>query len=164
MNRSYELGAGRVVHCEESTNHHWIGTCESLVILILRDGSHSDPQHIVATDRLVSQLLRRGVAPHVMVIFSPSLSRAPSESVRKAIVEASSFAKIERAAAVIMGQGFLAATHRGAMTGVLALLRPTAAIRVVSSVSDALDHLFGRGAPGWAPLAALCEERLREAG
>lgn len=165
MNKSYDLGHGRTVRCEESTAHHWIGTCASLVILILHEGSHSDPAHIVGTERAVSQLLRRGAPVQAMVVFAPNLSKAPSAEVRQAIVQAAStFSKLDRAAGVVMGQGFLAATHRAAMTGVLAMLRLSVAVRVVSSVGEALEHLYGRAAAtaSWAPLARFCEERVAE--
>lgn len=165
MKKSYDLGSGRVVQLEEATAHHWIGTCDSLVILVLREGSHDDPQHIVSTERAVSRLLQQSTSPvNAMVIFSPTLSKPPSVAVRDAIVAASpAFTKLARAAGVVTGQGFLAAIHRGAMTGVLSMMRIPAAVRVVASVGDALEHLYGPQAPSWAPLVKFCDERVANA-
>lgn len=159
--RTYELSPGRTVRVEDATPHHWIATCESLVILVLRDGSQDDPRHIHEIDRAVSRLASKATSPlYVLLIFSPTLAKPPSAAVREAISAAApTFTRISRAAGVVMGQGFLAAIHRGALTGILSMLRIPAAIRVVSTVPEAIEHIFGRDAASWAGLVKLCEER-----
>lgn len=161
MPQTYKLGPGRSVRVEDATPHHWIGTCESLAILVLRDGSQDDPQHMREIDRVVSKLATTVSAPlYLMVVFAPTLTKPPSAAVREAIAAAGpSLMKLSRGAAVVMGQGFLAAIHRGAMTGILSMLRLPAAVRVVATLPEAIEHIFGRDAASWVGLAELCEDR-----
>ncbi|MBL8683696.1 MAG: hypothetical protein JNK05_31280 [Myxococcales bacterium] len=159
--QTYELSPSREVRVEDATPHHWIGTCESLAILVLRDGSQDDPRHMREIDRVIAQLATKASAPlFLMVVFAPTLTKPPSAAVREAIAAAGpTLTKLSRGAAVVMGQGFLAAIHRGAMTGILSMLRLPAAVRVVATVPEAIEHIFGRDAASWVGLVRLCEER-----
>jgi hypothetical protein len=164
MSKTFELAPGCTAYVEEATAHHWVATCGTLVIVLLHEGSYADPQHVRAGERAITRLVRRGAAAvQMLVIFPSTLSKPPSAEVRRAIVDAASVkSKIDRAAGVVLGSGFMSAIHRGAVTGILALVGAPGIVRVVSSVTEGLEHIYGRHASTLAPLARLCNERVAE--
>jgi hypothetical protein len=150
------------VRTEDSTAHHWVGTCGTLVMLVLHEGSHADPAHVVAGQRAITSVLRRGhAAVQLLVIWPPTLGKPPSAEVRRAIVDASPSGRaIDRAAGVVLGTGFLPAMHRSTVTGILALARLPVVVRMFGTVPEAIAHLVGNDAERLAALTRFCEHHI----
>lgn len=162
MSQTIGLAPDCAISVEEATEHHWIGVCSSLVILLLHDGSQTDPQHVRGIERAVAKLVRRGASTaQLLVVFSPTLAKAPSPEVRQAIVSAAPLSRrLDRAAAVVLGTGFLPAIHRGAITGILSFLGLPTAICVTSTIREGLAHTYSGSAAARDELARFCEERV----
>ncbi len=158
-----ELAPGWALHEEESTQNHWVGACRELVMLFAYEGSHEDPRHVHAGARLIERLAGE-LGPIVKLLFvvPPLHSKPPDARVRGAIVQAARRleGRVSRVSVVVAGTGFGAAVHRGAATGVLALLRPRVPVKVHASVRDGLAHLLSREHEALAPLVRCCEERM----
>lgn len=152
------------VRTEDSTPHHWVGTCGTLVLLVLHEGSQTDPGHVVAGHRAITSVLRRGhAAVQLLVVWPPTLGKPPSAEVRRAIVDAAVVGRfIDRAAGVVLGTGFMPAIHRSTVTGILALTRPSVAVRIFGTIPDALGHVVGE-AERIAALTRFCEDRVARA-
>ncbi len=154
------------VRTEDSTPHHWVGTCGTLVLLVLHEGSHEDPAHVIAGQRAITSVLRRGAATvQLLVVWPPTLGKPPSAEVRRAIVDASPSGRaIDRAAGVVLGTGFLPAMHRSAVTGILALARASVAVRIFGTIPDALGHVVvGHDAARLRALTKFCEDHIARA-
>jgi hypothetical protein len=157
-----EILPGVRVRTEDSTAHHWVGTCGTLVLLVLHEGSDADPAHVVAAQRAITSLLRRGHTPvQLLVVWPPTLGKPPSAEVRRAIVDASPSGRaIDRAAGVVLGTGFLPAMHRSAVTGILALARVSVAVRIFGTVPEAMGYLVGHDADRLRALTKFCEDHI----
>lgn len=160
-----EILPGVRVRTEDRTAHHWVGTCGTLVMLVLHEGSHADPAHVVAGQRAITSVLRRGhAAVQLLVVWPPTLGKPPSAEVRRAIVDASSSGRaIDRAAGVVLGTGFLPAMHRSAVTGILALARASIAVRIFGTVPEAMAHLVEGDAERLRALTTFCEDHIARA-
>lgn len=150
---------------EEHTEHHWIASTGSVVIVVVSEGSHDDVGHVAAAARVVRRLHRKHEAPlQLLFVVPPKVSKAPSAQVRAAIVADARRldASVDRAALVVLGSGFGSAVHRGAATGVIALLRLRTQWKITSSLTEALGFLIGEAHPALAEVSARCEEQLHD--
>lgn len=165
VHEELEILPGVHVRTEDRTAHHWVGTCGTLVMLVLHEGSDTDPAHVVAGQRAITSVLRRGhAAVQLLVVWPPTLGKPPSAEVRRAIVEASPSGRaIDRAAGVVLGTGFLPAMHRSAVTGILALARASIAVRIFGTVHEAMAHLVGDDAERLRALTTFCEDHVARA-
>lgn len=158
-----ELAPGWILREEESTENHWVGSCGELVMVFAYEGSHDDVGHVHAGARAV-QRVGAELGPKVKLLFvvPPLHGKPPDARVRSAIVEAARRLATHacRAAIVVAGTGFGAAVHRGATTGVLALLRPSFPVKVEADVREGLAFLLGRDHPAYGALAPRCEQRM----
>lgn len=162
MPTTIDIAPGVALLVEETTSSHWIATCETLVILSLSESSHADPRHVHATAQVLARTLRRGAsAAQLLVLFAPSITKPPSAEVRQAIVDTAQLGRrIDRAAAVIMGEGFLSAIHRGAITGILSLLGLPSTIRVARSIREGVEHTFRGTESAASALERYCEANV----
>lgn len=165
MTTGDEIAPGWPFRVEDSTDHHWLAVCGTVAVLILHEGTEDDPDHVHATARLLMRGLRtRAPKQQLLAVLPPSLAKPPSERVRRALVEASTAARaLDRTAAVVLGQGFLPSIHRGAITGVLAVLRAEVDAKVVSTVRDGVAHVVGSDTVAITALTRVCEARLADA-
>lgn len=160
-----EIAPRTRIRTEESTANHWVGSCETLVMLVLHEGSHADPTHVRTAQRTMVGLLRQGHQTlQLLVVWPPTLGKPPSAEVRRAIVEAAPIGRsIDRVAGVILGTGFLAAMHRSAVTGIFALTRAPVSPCIVDNVADAVAHVARDDARRAEALTRFCEGRVAHA-
>lgn len=161
MSAPEEIAPGWVLRVEDSTPHHWLAVCGTVVVLVLHTGTEDDPGHVHASARVLMRALRTRAPLHqFLVVFPPTLGKPPSERVRRALVEANGAARaLDRCAAVILGQGFLPSIHRGAITGVLTVLRSSIDAKVVSTLRDGVAHVVSDPV-AISALTRVCEERV----
>lgn len=164
MSDRREIAPGWALQVEDSTEHHWLATCGTVVVLVLHEGTADDPGHIQASARLLARSLRLRAPKHqFLAVFPPTLGRPPSERVRRALSDAGSVSRtLDRSAAVILGQGFLPSIHRGVITGVLTLLRAPIETKVVSTIREGVTHVVGTDDVAIAALTRVCEERVAD--
>lgn len=163
MTRGTELLPGWPLVVEETTPNHWIASCRDVVLLVAYEGSSDDVRHIETTTRVIERIGRE-LGPTVKLLFvvPPVHAKPPSAEVRSAIVR--DFRRtgryVLRAAVVVAGSGFGAAVHRGAATGVLALVRPAFPVKVHRDLDEGLASLLGSEHEVLKPLAQRCEQAL----
>lgn len=157
-----ELAPGVALFVEEKTSSHWIATSGTLVILSLAAASHSDPSHVHSAAQVVSRALRRGAsAVQLLALFSPAITKPPSAEVRRAFLDAAHLGpRIDSAAAVILGEGFSSAIHRGAITGILTLLGFRSTVRVSQSIREGVEHTFRGSETAARALERYCEANI----
>lgn len=158
-----ELLPGWRLVVEERTPNHWVASCRDVVLLVAYEGSSDDVRHIQTTTRVIERVGRE-LGPTVKLLFvvPPVHAKPPSAEVRSAIVR--DFRRISacvsRGAVVVAGSGFGAAVHRGAATGVLALVRPSFPVTVHRGLSEGLAYLLGSEHEALKPLAQACQRML----
>ncbi len=160
-----ELSPGWVLREEESTPLHWVGACRDVAMVFAYDGSQEDVRHVLAGARVIEQVARDH-GPAKLLVVPPHGARPPDARVRSAFVRVAQRLdeRASRIAIVVAGEGFGAAVHRGAATGVLAIVRPRVPVKIHASVRDALAFLIDRESAAFAPLVRFCEERMRGPG
>ncbi len=149
-----------VLEVEESTPHHWVGTCEDIVLAFAYEGSYDDVGHIHAMERAVDKLRRRQRFDLKLLFVLPSRhSKPPTEAVRNALLKSIRAHEgiMARGTVVVAGSGFVAALHRGAVTGIVTLLRLKVPYKVTSSLREGLDFLLGPSAPLTSRILLQCE-------
>lgn len=158
-----DLAPGYRLELEESTENHWIGTCRDVVLVFAYEGSHDDVRHVHTTGRVLERLSRQTGAPvKLLFVLPPQHSKPPDGRVRDALAQGVRRLEkqVSRAAVVVSGTGFGAALHRGAVTGILALIRSKTPVKVVGDVRDGLAHLMEADCGAFQPLLRHCEERV----
>jgi hypothetical protein len=158
-----DLVPGWPVHVEDSTANHWVGSCGDLVMVFVYEGSADDVRHISTGAELVERLHRERRAP-VRLLFAlpPHHAKPPSSRVRRAFTQAAKRleGRVLRAAVVVASRGFGAAIQRGAITGIIAIVRPKVSIKVEAGLREGLRFLLGDNEPVFEPLLKLCEQTL----
>jgi hypothetical protein len=157
----------QTIEVAETSPNHWLGSCGDLVMLFAYEGSHNDTAHVTSGERLIQRLVRRNPAPLRLLFALPvGHAKPPDQRVRDELrrVIGRFEAHFERTSLLVLGTGFGPAVHRGAMTGLLAFVRPKATVKVHASIEDALHFLLGVGHPGHAELHAHCERHLGSSG
>jgi hypothetical protein len=157
------LAPGFVLRVEDDAPNHWIAECGFVVIVLLRVGSHQDPTHVSTVARLVSRRRRLGLPKaSILAICPPEVRTPPTQDVRRAFLDAAHLrAHIDRVAAVVLGEGFAPAVHRGAVTGILALIQSPKTFEITSTIAEGVYHVLGGHSPVAGPLIRICEEQAR---
>ena len=161
-----ELAPGWPLVVEETTDNHCVASCRNLVLVFAYEGSHDDVRHVDTGMRVVERLYRqRKETVRLLFALSDTHTRPPSAPVRGAMLDAAkrNEGRLSRCCLVAPGAGFGAAIHRGAVTGIVGLLRVRVPFTVTSNLRDALVYLLGDGQPVIPPLLQFCEERRRAA-
>jgi hypothetical protein len=145
---------------KEKTAHHWIGVRGDMVIVFAYEGSHSDPRHIEVASLTVRQLASElGRPVKLLFVIHAKSSKPPNAAVRAAVSE--HIPKFERLVSqlsiVATGTGFLAAIHRGAMTGLLTVAGPKAPFKMSAALREGLAYLLTEQSAGFAEVLAACE-------
>jgi hypothetical protein len=158
-----ELLPGWRLVVEESTSNHWVASCRDVVLLVAYEGSSGDVRHIETATRVIERVGEElGPTVKVLFVLPPVHAKPPSAEVRSAVTR--DFRRIARyvlrAALVVAGSGFGAAVHRGAATGVLALVRPAFPVKIHRGLEEGLAYLLGSEHEALKPLARCCEPML----
>lgn len=157
-----EVAPGFAVQVEEDTPNHWVGAWGDLVLVFAFVGSSDDVAHVFTAARIVEDRARVAGKAKVLFVLPPRHARPPSARVRSAILQVSRrLAKLTaRLSVVVAGEGFGAAVHRGAVTGVFSLFRPDLPIKIATDFRDGLRFLLGEDHTAIEPLVGLCEQRV----
>ena len=159
-----ELAPGWPLVVEETTENHCVAVCGDVVLIFAREGSYADVQHVETGSRVLHRVarLRKGKT-RVLFVLPEVNARAPSAAVRDAMLDVAKRLadRVSKGSLVLPGPGFGSAIHRGVMTGIFALARPEAQVKVTSDLREGLVHLLGEGEPVLGPLLRLCEETRR---
>jgi hypothetical protein len=155
---------GLNVEVEERTQHYWVGTAGDIILVFAYPDSHEDPGAIKALGRTVEKYHRKHHRrAKVLFVLPTEAAKPPDANVRKAIVEVAKAVEtlVERVAVVIGGTGFGAAIHRGALTGIMAMVRPSVPVKVANGVREGLELLWQPPSHGLEVLAAYCADLAR---
>jgi hypothetical protein len=116
---------------------------------------------VQTTTRLLHKLNRElGRPAQLLFVVRSRLSKPPIAEVRSAITDAMTKNQklASRAAIVILGSGFGPAIHRGAITGLIAIVKPTVPLTVSSDLSEGLRTLFDETSPEFTQFVKHCED------
>lgn len=164
--RAPSFGVGVEVDVEESTPNHWVAAWNDIVLLVAYEGSSSDVGHVQAGARAIERMARRYPGKtRFLFVLPPRHAKPPDAHVRTALFQTAKRleANVDRAAVVIAGEGFVAAVHRGAATGILAIIRPRIVVKITSNTRDALQFLGGTS-DGIDSLMDVCEPHFSGPG
>jgi hypothetical protein len=157
-----ELVPGWVVELEESTRNHWVGSCGNIALIFAYEGSHDDVRHVHAMARRVERLGKQS-SNGVRLIFAlpPLHSKPPDDNVRRELVTGMRRLAplVSHTAIVVGGTGFGAALHRGVVTGIMAMARPSFRVKVEGSLRAGLGFLLDSESAVFEPLLRYCEDR-----
>jgi hypothetical protein len=154
-----DLPAESELVLEEATDNHWIGTARGMVAVFAYEGSHTDARHVHTAARLVERLRREQNGPVMILFVLPrNHSKPPDAFVRNELAKVMRRldAHVKRAALVVLGTGFAAAIHRGAVAGILTVLRSRMPVKIAGTVEEGLAHLVDPQSAGFDALLRTC--------